>query len=78
MAKSIDLGKLMSAHSDLVRTDRMIYLCDSKVIDVFCDLNMFLDKNKEFQHTEEYKYIANDTKKAREEFINKCIIKNTR
>lgn len=53
----------------------MVYRCDPKIIDVFCKLNIFLDENKEFQKTIEYEHMANDTQRARDEFINKCMIK---
>jgi hypothetical protein len=76
MTKTIDLSKLMNAHRDIVRTDRMVYECDPKVMDVFCDLKIFLNENMEFQNTEEYKQVANDTQFARDEFINKCMINN--
>lgn len=76
MAKSTDLGKLIDAHHDLVRTDRMIRTCDPKIIDVFCNLHIFLDENKDFQQTKDYEDVSKDTQRAREEFIDKCMIKN--
>jgi hypothetical protein len=75
MVKSIDISKLMTAHRAIVSTDRMVFECDPKVIDVFCDLNIFLDENKEFQNTEEYKQVAKDAQIARDDFINICMIK---
>lgn len=40
-----------------------------------CKLGIFLDENKEFQETKEYKFIAKDTQRIKNEFINNCMIK---
>lgn len=75
MTKGIDIGKRLDAHQNLLRTDRMVRECNPEIIDVFCQLNMFLNENKEFQKTREYENIAKDVHRARNEFIDKCMIK---
>ncbi len=75
MAKSINISKISDAHADLMHADKMVDICNPKIVDVFCKLNTFLDENKEFQETKEYKYIVNDTQRIRSEFINNCMIK---
>jgi hypothetical protein len=75
MAKSINISKISDAHADLMHADLMVDRCDPKIIDIFCKLNVFLDENKESQETKEYKFIAKDTQRIKNEFINNCMIK---
>jgi hypothetical protein len=73
MTTNIDLGSVIDAHTDLIRTDKMLQTCDPKVIDEFFKLNIFLDENKKFKKTKEYEYIEKDILRVRNEFVKKCM-----
>lgn len=75
MTTRIDLGKVIDAHGDIISADRMIQICDPKVIDIFFKLNIFLDENKKFQKNKDYVYVEKNILRVRDEFANTCMIK---
>lgn len=67
------LAKLPEIDKKLDKIEKMTKTCDPRVIDVMTDINVFLEKNRKFSISREWRKFVTDVNYVKTNFMDDCI-----
>jgi len=65
--------ELPTMQQKLDRIDKMAQKCDPRMLDAITDVNMFVEKNRKFSTSREWRMLTTDLNTIKTDVMNHCI-----
>lgn len=65
--------ELLGIQKKLDRIEKMTKACDPRMLDAITDVNMFVEKNRKFNMSREWRMIATDVNTIKTDIMDHCV-----
>lgn len=66
-------AQLPEMKAKLERIDKMADKCDPRMLDAMAEMNIFVDKNRKFKASREWRILATDVNTIKTDIMDHCI-----